>query len=392
MKKLIYSLTLVFALSLTSMGVQAQGCVEASGDDGPQLVGYVQPEFSYFFYGKDENGNANRPNTFYFRRARVGVVGSIPYDISYYVMAEFSPTFTGYPFLLDVFITYSPFDKYAKFSFGQFKSPFSFELAQPCWGLHTINRSIATRELAAPWRELQFMVLGAFGNERDVVSYKVSVMNGTGLNVLDQYVWDGDTNFVANANKDIAGRVVVSPWEFLQIGAGARTGLIGKKDENGRSQSRTRYGIDFNFEKWNFRLQGEYMMGIDVLMEGAEGPGGGGCGGKKATAAGDGYVEYRKTGYWVQAMYMTPIRLEPLIKYEYYDPDGTNYSYFLKGPQHEGYPINVITFGLNYFLNDWTRLQINYLYAAEGQTTNNGIPTVNEYQNDMLMIQAQIKF
>lgn len=392
MKNIIYSLSFLFIISLSSSSVFAQGCVEASSDEGPQLVGYIQPEFSYFMYGKDDNGNAVKPNTFYFRRARIGIVGSIPYDISYYVMAELSPLATGYPYMLDVFITYAPLDKYVKFSFGQFKSPFGYELAQPCFGLHTINRSIATRQLASPFRELQFMVLGGFGKNRDIVSYKVSIMNGTGLNVMDQYVWDGDTNTVANANKDIAGRVVVAPLEWLQIGVGARTGLIGLKDEDGRSQSRTRYGVDFNLEKWNFRLQGEYMMGIDVVYADSDGSGGGGCGGKKATAADEDYKEYKKSGFWVQAMYMTPIRLEPVLKYEYFDPDGSSYSYFFGGQAHDGYSLSIFTFGLNYFINDWTRIQVNYMYSAEGKSTVNGIEQVNEYDNDILMIQAQIKF
>ena len=98
------------------------------------------------------------------------------------------------------------------------------------------------------------MVLGSIGKERDVLFYKVSLLNGTGMNVMDQYVWDGDTNVIANNNKDIAGRVVVAPWEWLQIGGGGRTGLLGIKDEDGRSQSRTRYGLDFNFEKWNLQV------------------------------------------------------------------------------------------------------------------------------------------
>lgn len=387
MTKKIFSFGLLFIFTLsTSYTAFSQGCVEATSDEGPQLVGYIQPEYSYFFFGQDDNDNAIKPSTFYFRRARIGVVGNIPYDISYYVMAELSPLATGYPYLLDAFITYAPFGKYVKFSFGQFKSPFGYELAQPCFGLHTINRSIVTRQLSSPFRELQFMVLGAVGKDRDIFTYKVSVMNGTGMNVMDQYVWDGDTNTIANNNKDIAARLTVAPWEWLQIGGGARTGLIGIKDEDGRSQSRTRYGVDFNFEKWNFRLQGEYIWGIDIRSKDAVDDGGGGCGGKKGTSAIE-YDEFKKNGFWVQAMYMTPIRLEPVIKYEYFDPDGATYSYYF-GQVHDGFEQSIFTFGLNYFLNDWTRIQVNYLYAAEGKT--NGL--VNEYSNDMLMIQAQIKF
>ena len=143
MKNIIYSLSFLFIVTLTTSSVYGQGCVENTSDEGPQLIGYLQPEFAYFFYGQDDNGNAIKPNTFYFRRARLGVVGSIPYNFSYYILAEFSPLATGYPYLLDFFITYAPLDKYAKFSFGQFKAPFGYELSQPCFGLHTINRSIS---------------------------------------------------------------------------------------------------------------------------------------------------------------------------------------------------------------------------------------------------------
>jgi hypothetical protein len=385
MKKRI--LTLGFLITVLMFSIQgfSQGCVEATSDEGPQLMGYIQPEFTYFFNGEDEQGNAIKPSTFYFRRARFGIVGTIPYDVSYYVMAEFSPLFTGYPFLLDAYVSYAPFGKYAKFAVGQFKSPFGFELDQPCWGLHTILRSIPTEQLAAPLREFQFMVLGAIGKERDILTYKVSIMNGTGLGKMDQYIW-GDTIPRANQNKDIAGRVVVKPWEWLHLGGGARTGLIGVKDEDGRSQSHTRYAVDFNFEKWNFRIQGEYLWGIDVMDAGVVNDGGGGCGGKKGTSAVT-YKEHKPYGYWVQAMYMTPIRLEPVLKYEFYEPDGKNYNFYFR-QLHEGFSQSIVTVGLNYFLNDWTRIQVNYLYAAEGKT--NG--TINEYDNDMFMIQAQVKF
>ena len=90
-------------------------------------------------------------------------------------------------------------------------------------------------------------------------------------------------------------------------------------------------------------------------------------------------------GYMVQVMYMTPIRLEPVLKYEFYDPDGTDYKYY---GVTQNYTQSTFTFGFNYFLNDWTRIQVNYLYNAEGKTGT----TVNEYDNDVLMIQAQVKF
>ena len=72
-------------------------------------------------------------------------------------------------------------------------------------------------------------------------------------------------------------------------------------------------------------------------------------------------------------MYMTPWNIQPIVKYESYDPntDGDN--------DVE----DIITFGVNYFFNDWTRLQLNYLYKAEEG---------NEIANDEILMQLQVKF
>ena len=378
----IISLALLTILPLGSI-LNAQGCVEATSDDGPQLVGYIQPQFDSYFYGKDVNfGQQLRPSTFYFQRARVGIVGSIPYDISYYVMAEFSPIWSGAPFLLDAFITYAPLGKYVKFSVGQFKQPFSLELNTACFALHTVNRSLAVNQLAGPFRELGFMVLGAIGNERDVFTYRVAILNGSGINHID-----------TNPNKAFAGRLTVSPWEFLTIGASGRFELVGVEGIDGQPKKQ-RYAADVTFEGWNFLVQGEYLAGTDTDKEGGGDSGGGGCGGKKATAAG--LVDYNKSGFWVQAMYMTSINLQPVLKYESYDAGGTNYvfNYGPLGNENEispqDYAQSTFTIGLNYFLNDWTRLQVNYLLNMEAGNDANG--NANEFDNNALLIQVQVKF
>lgn len=360
-----------FIMMASSSTVFAQGCVEASSDDGAQIVGYIQPQFNYYFFGDKANGDAMKPSTFFFKRARIGVVGSIPYDVSYYFMAELSPGLNGgTPHLLDAFVTYAPFGKYLKFSLGQFKSPFSLELNTPCYALHTINRSTVVNELAAPFRDMGLILLGStdelFG-KKDLIKYQFAIMNGTGINVTDD-----------NANKDIVGRLVISPWEWLHFGGSYRTGKVGTKDINGNQKKRTRTGIELSVEKYNFLLQGEYIMGTDI----GEIAGGGGCGGKSTLAT---LPEFDKSGYWAALMYTTPWSLQAIVKYETYNPDGADYSY--QGVT-QNFEQNTITFGLNYFLNDWTRIQLNYLYNSEGKT--NGV--VNEYDNDTFMIQVQAKF
>ena len=371
MKKVILFVGIFFLLVSNTNTIFAQGCVEVSSDDGPQLVGYIQPQFNYYNFGSKDNGDAVKPSTFFFKRARVGIVGTIPYDVSYYVMAEFSPGLGGgSPYLLDAFVTYAPFGKYLKFSLGQFKSPFSLELNTPCYALHTINRSTAVNELAAPFRDIGLMLLGSsdslFGIH-DLISYKIAILNGTGINHIDD-----------NSNKDIAARLVIAPWEWLNVRGSYRTGFVGTKDINDEQKKRTRTAVDLTFDKWNFMLQGEYLIGKDL----GEIAGGGGCGGKSTTAT---LNTYDKSGFWVAAMYMTPWNLQPIVKYETFDPDGGAYAY--QGVT-QTYDQNTFTFGINYFINDWTRVQVNYLYNSEGKT--NGV--VNEYDNDTFMIQVQAKF
>ena len=67
------------------------------------------------------------------------------------------------------------------------------------------------------------------------------------------------------------------------------------------------------------------------------------------------------------------LMLQPIVKFENYDPNTD-----LNDDAQ-----NIITFGANYFFNDWTRLQLNYLYKAEEG---------NEVSNDEILMQLQVKF
>ena len=81
----------------------------------------------------------------------------------------------------------------------------------------------------------------------------------------------------------------------------------------------------------------------------------------------------KRNGYWAQALYMTPWNIQPIVKYEMYDPNTDS----------EDNALSTITFGFNYFFNDWTRLQMNYLYKAEEG---------DEEANDEILMQLQVKF
>ncbi len=356
MQKIISGLA-VLALVLFTGQAFSQGCMD-SGDETVKVIGFAQPQFNMDMDGVDMEGAAiDNNNSFMFNRARFGVTGNIPYDITYYATAEFSPTLGG-PYLCDVFVTYTGLGNWANFTIGQYKPPFGLELSTPCHMLHTINRSRVVSELASPFRDMGLMVWGGTGDKLgkhdNVLQWHLAVMNGSGINELDD-----------NLGKDIVARVVVSPWEWLKIGGSFKTGKQKPASPDVENEDeRIRYGADVHFEMANFIVQGEYIYGQDngSSLEG------GGCGQEPTVVLGD----FTKSGYFFQALYMTPIRLQPVVKYEYFTPNVDNASDNM---------VTTWTLGFNYFLNDWSRVQVNYLI-------NNDESPVKYYQSQ-LQVQVQ---
>ena len=93
--------------------------------------------------------------------------------------------------------------------------------------------------------------------------------------------------------------------------------------------------------------------------------------------------DLESSGFFVQAMYYTEWDLQPIFKYEYFDPDmnidKVNYGF----AERFNYAKTNMTYGLNYFFNDWTRLQMNYIMKQE---------EYESFDNDQLLVQLQVKF
>ncbi|WP_372650521.1 porin [Draconibacterium sp.] len=346
LRKLLFILS---AACLLAYNAQAQGCSEPASDEGVSVFGYLQAQYDYGFAEGDNT------NTFGFNRSRIGVMGNIPYDFSYYVLVETSPFKKDGPkaYLLDAFITYKRFS-FAKVSLGSFKSPFGQELGTPCHSLYTVNRSKFVNELTAPDRDMGLMVLG--GSDTTLIQYSVALMNGTGLLVKD-----------ADKYKDLVGRVLVQPFDWMHVGGSFRMGKATSQDETvTEPDERTRWGAEFEVEKYGFLVQGEYIWAEDkgsYLV-------GGGCGGDPELVQGS--VE--REGLSIMALYNLTYNFQPVIKYENYNSDlslGNN------NMEH------ITTVGFNYFFNEWTRLQVNYEYKAEW---------AGEVSNDMIMVQLQVRF
>ena len=383
MKKLIIILlAVIFAVPATTW---SQGCMEPSGEDGVQVIGFIQPQYQYDFFGKDKfSGEDQDLSSFYFNRARVGVMGTIPYDFSYYVMFEFSPTLNGNkngmaPLLLDGFISYNRFAPYFKVAVGQFKSPFSQELQEACHKLHTINRSEVVINLVNPWRDMGLMFSGGTGDlsilgskTENLIGYSFGIMNGTGINN-----WDD------NNKKDYVGRLTLHPIEMIRVGASYRFGKQPAKAEDAtQDDERKRFGFDAEFNYKGLIVQGEYVNGSDVGSFST----GGGCSGEVEWHEGS----VNRDGFHVTALYRTPWNFEPLLRFEQYNPNMDRPDDEVSANPEDYTYHQTWTWGLNYHFNEKVRIQANYLYRME--KTPEWMNRYVEVDNDMFLMQFQIVF
>lgn len=376
MKKIVF--IVLFLLTTGLSGLFAQGCMEPSASsNGPQIIGYLQAENITNFLGTDAAGNSLNENSFAFRRARVGVTGSIPYNFSYYVMTELSPTLGG-PYILDAFFSWKAANQYLKVSLGQFKSPFGLELSTACQSLYTIDRSKVVNELASPFRDQGLMFSGStdslqlFGIEKpNIFSYSLALTNGTGLNTMDN-----------NRSKDLIGRLVFAPCDFFQVGGSYHHGMKKNPDPTVTKEDElTRWGTDLqlkkSFGRFGFLSQTEYIYGQDKGSKMV----GGGCGSVPEVVQGS----FTRSGFYSQLMIQTPWKFEPVVKYQTYDPNAD-----LSDTDPKEYRENSWIFGFSYYLNDWTRIQMNYMYNIEA-SSGTDYAQYNEIKNDMLVFQLQFK-
>lgn len=376
MKKLILSLLSVFVLGISAS--YAQGCMEASSSTGgPQVIGYVQFENITDLLGTDSSGKDLTKNSFAFRRARLGVTGVIPYNFSYYVMTELSPTLGG-PYILDAFLSWKAAGSYLKVSAGQFKSSFGLELSTPCQSLFTVDRSLVVNELASPFRDQGIMLSGStdsihiLGIEKpNIFSWSLAFTNGTGLNTPDN-----------NASKDMVGRLVFAPSNFIQVGGSYHQGKQKNPDPTvTKADVLTRWGADLQLKKsvgqFGFISQSEYIFAKDDGSKMV----GGGCGATPEVVMGS----FKRNGFYSQLMIQTPWKIEPLVKFQSYDPNMD-----LDDTDSKEYKKDSWVLGFNYYVNDWTRIQLNYLYNTE-KSSSTDFTHYNEIKNDMLVLQLQFK-
>ncbi len=378
----IYNVILTLVALFSLQVVFSQGCEDPGEGDGINFFGFIQPQYEYQLNEVNSKYNTyleDDTSGFFFNRARLGVMGNVPYDFSYYFILEYAPA-AGFG-ICDAFVSYNRFKPYANVSMGQFKTPFGAEQLQGCHKLYTIDRSMVSSNLGAPIRDMGIMV---YGNSGDLFSnassedeegetflklgWQVAYQNGLGRDLISR---DESLASLPEQYKQFAGRFTANVLDILTLGASFKSVKATPTTENAVNEfdKRTRMGFEAKVEYMNFVLMGELLSGKD---EGTvEVVTGDGCGATTSYVPGSD----EKDGYYLTALYKTPWNIEPVIKYETFDPSLNT----------DDDMVSRTTFGVNYFFNEWTRLQVNYQY------NNKEVPYAwNEPYHDMLQVQLQI--
>ena len=271
-----------------------------------KISGYSQVQYTYW-EGESED--------FRIRRARLGLKGSLLKNIDYSLQVDAVSS----PVLLDARLDITLFPQ-AKLSLGQFKVPFSLENLIPSFALdnvdrtQTVKRICPAQDIGSTGRDIGMTLSGKFS----WIEYALGVFNGSGINTRD-----------TNERKDVVGRLVVRPFDFLSLGVSHYEGvqsLFG----GGPLLNRDRTGVDVSIAAGRFFLKGEYILAKDEGLD--------------------------RAGWYVRGGYsFIRDRLQAVVNFDSYDMD-------LDLDENRS---DVLTLGLNWYFSGKTKLQVNYEYQKQ---------------------------
>lgn len=336
---LVLVMMLVFSLST----VNAQEKKKLIGDY-LSISGWMNIQYDYEQQLNNDNVLIKDINTLNVRRARLDVKGNINKNLEFRVQGDFA----GTPKLVDGFVKVK-LDKSFNIQVGQFKIPFTFENPQSPLTLEGIEYAQVISKLSGysdisgvktyfGGRDVGLMVYGDFfsferdGKEIPILTYKLGVFNGNGMNNKD-----------ANTAKDIAASIEVCPGvKGLMLAASYYDGnYMLKEDETVYDKNANRDRLTFGGKYENGRLtvrseyitaQTEMIKGLDVYELGSDG-------------------FYVAAGYWFNVKNQ---RIRPVARYDFFRSDvtdkNTNSTYYMVGV--DWWPMNNLRLLVNYTLKD----------------------------------------
>lgn len=258
---------------------------------------------------------------FTVKRLRAGLSGDILKNIRF----KFQFETTKVPILLDAQVDIGLYP-WLTLRIGQFKVPFSVENLISASDQDTINLSQPVealcpgRDIGASGRDIGAALMANFS----FIEGTFSLVNGSGINRAD-----------ANDHKDVVGRIVVKPADFLRIGASLYDGetfLVPTYEP----VQRGRTGLEVLLVDPSFSLRGEYISATDDTV--------------------------KSDGWYVQGGYfLLPEKLQSIVKYDTLD----------RNKDISSNKSRRWTLGLNWFIAGKTKLQVNYeVEKREGAKTS----------------------
>jgi phosphate-selective porin OprO/OprP len=367
-----------------------------------RLTGRFQSDFKFF--EKDSPSN----NSFYVRRARLAMGGTMYKYYDFFVESEFG---MGSARLNDGFlnINYTP---KLQLRVGQFKEPFSLEeLISDNW-TDFIERSLANN--IPPSRDIGAMIHGDL--YAGALNYAVSVYNGRSIN--QQTDTDDD--------KDVAGRIILAPFQLLgfsdnkflkdlRFGAAFTYGYqdstvpdwwkqgkfkteamttffalrdtttSGKENYVSQNGDRIRFGAELGYQYDSFSLKGELMkMSLNDLIRNTYNTT------AKKVISSDARDFDVKSGY-ISASYFLTGEKEPFkggvydaitpkkkfdpfkgtwgawqiaFRYGFLSVDRDLFKYGYADPKKYTDKAESYTAGVNWYLNEMVRVMVNYIHTS----------------------------
>lgn len=338
-----------------------------TGFSGPghllNLSGYTQVRYqNYQQQGKTDGID--------IRRARLDIGGEFSTKWGYRILIDMvgasgtgGSAATGgsliSPTLLDGFISYKPYT-FLKITAGQFIIPFSLENTTQDRNMETIDRSQVVHALVARKGDASNGLIDSIGNQngRDIgiqlsgsilkksnrylVEYYLAIFNGAGINTLDN-----------NLSRDVDARLVLHALRGIDIGGSYYEGRDRFISSVTKNQQRTRWGLEAALNLNLLNIKTEYIRGKDgntnpIIHEG---------------------------WYALASYFIWPKHLQGVFRYDSYTPDVLSNKIIHSLSTY-------YVFGINYYFNSWTKLQIDYSRRLE-------TPSIN---NDVFNIQLQIGF
>ncbi len=338
-KSLLLFVVMLFA-SLST--INAQETKKSLIGDYLSISGWMNIQYDYERQLQNDGLTLDEINTFNVRRARLDFKGNINKNLEFRVQADVA----GEPKLVDGFVKVK-LHKSFNIQAGQFKIPFTFENPQSPLTLEGVEYAQVISKLSgysdmsgvkaySGGRDVGVMIYGNFfsfehdGKEIPILTYKLGVFNGNGMNKKD-----------ANTSKDIAGSIEVCPGvKGLMLAASYYGGNYKLEAANENNANRDRLTFGGKYENGRLTVRSEYITGKTDMADN----------GGIYTLNSDGF--YVAGGYWFDIA--KDQRIRPVARYDFLRQDietpELNSTYYMVGL--DWWPYKNLRLLVNYTMKD----------------------------------------